>query len=244
MKWTQRTELLLGSDKTARLGRSHVLVVGVGGVGAWAAEMLCRAGIGEMTLVDGDVVSETNINRQLPAAHSTVGRRKTDVMAQRLTDINPDLRLHLVPSFITEEDVEDLLQTPYDFVVDAIDTIAPKCALLAAATRRRLPVVSSMGAGAKTDITKIRFAPLADTFHCGLSKAVRTRLRQVGRDSGDAALTARLMKIPVVFSEEQANRDAVVAVADEKNKKTTTGTVSYMPATFGCYLAEYVLQRL
>ena len=244
MKWTQRTELLLGSDKAERLGRSHVLVVGVGGVGAWAAEMLCRAGVGEMTLVDGDTVSETNINRQLPALHSTLGRPKTAVMAERLADINPQLRLHTVDAFITEDDVETLLQTPYDFIVDASDTIAPKCALLVAATRRRIPVVSSMGAGAKSDITKIRFAPLADTFHCGLSKAVRTRLRQVGRDSGDAALTARLMKIPVVFSEEQADRDAVVTVEGEQNKKTTTGTVSYMPATFGCYLAEHVIQRL
>jgi tRNA A37 threonylcarbamoyladenosine dehydratase len=233
--WQQRTEQLFGAEKTERLRRAHVLVVGVGGVGAYAAEMLCRAGIGEMTIVDADTVQLSNINRQLPATHATIGRLKTDVMRERLLAINPALVLHALPVFLTEADISDLLNTPFTFVVDAIDTIAPKCALIVEAHRRALPIVSSMGAGAKSDITKVQFARLEDTYHCGLSKAVRTRLRAKDKD---------LLKTPVVFSSEQADRAAIVTVEDERNKKSTTGTVSYMPAVFGCFLADYVIRYI
>lgn len=234
--WLQRTRLLYGEERAERIAAAHVLVVGTGGVGAYAAEMLCRAGVGCLTLVDADEVSATNINRQLPALHSTVGRKKVDVLAERFLDINPKVRLHLRPDYITAEDAEALLDADhYDFLVDAIDTIAPKVALLSAALRRRLPVVSSMGAGAKTDITQIRFADVWDTYHCGLSKSVRSGLTRAG-------LKGR--KLPVVFCAQQADRAALLSVADERNKKTTAGTVSYMPATFGCFLAQYVLERL
>ena len=233
--WQQRTEQLFGAEKTERLRRAHVLVVGVGGVGAYAAEMLCRAGIGEMTIVDADTVQPSNINRQLPATHATIGRLKTDVMRERLLTINPSLILHALPLYLTENDIPALLDTPFTFVVDAIDTIAPKCALIVEAHRRGLPIVSSMGAGAKSDITKVHFARLEDTYHCGLSKAVRTKLR---------AKDKNLLKTPVVFSSEQADRAAIVTVEDERNKKSTTGTVSYMPAVFGCYLADYVIRYL
>ena len=234
--WTGRTALLLGGDKMERLRRAHVLVVGLGGVGAYAAEMICRAGVGHMTLVDADTVQPSNINRQLPALHSTVGRLKADVLAERFRDINPDIQLTVMPVFIKDEAVDRLLDAaPYDFVVDAIDSLSPKCHLIAGAWARRLKIVSSMGAGAKTDITQVRFADLWDTYHCGLSKAVRKRLQKMGLRR----------KLPVVFSTEQADPRAV-AMADEGEpcKKSTCGTVSYLPAVFGCYLAEYVIKRL
>ena len=234
--WTGRTALLLGGDKMERLRRAHVLVVGLGGVGAYAAEMICRAGVGRMTLVDADTVQPSNINRQLPALHSTVGRLKADVLAERFRDINPDIQLTVMPVFIKDEAVDRLLDAaPYDFVVDAIDSLSPKCHLIAGAWARRLKIVSSMGAGAKADITQVKFADLWDTYHCGLSKAVRKRLQKMGLRR----------KLPVVFSTEQADPRAV-AMADEGEpcKKSTCGTVSYLPAVFGCYLAEYVIKRL
>ena len=235
IEWQQRTELLLGKDKMQRLRSSHVLVVGLGGVGAYAAEMICRAGVGQMTIVDADTVQPSNINRQLPALHSTQGRLKAEVLAERFKDINPDLQLHVLAEYLKDERIPELLDSAkFDFVVDAIDTVAPKCYLIYNALQRRLPIVSSMGAGAKSDITQVRFADLWETYHCGLSKAVRKRLQKMGMKR----------KLPVVFSTEQANADAVILVDDEKNKKSTAGTGSYMPAVFGCYLAEYVIRKL
>lgn len=233
--WKQRTRLLLGEEKSERLRQAHVLVVGVGGVGAYAAEMLCRAGVGRLTLVDADTVQPTNINRQLPALHSTLGQPKVEVLAARFRDINPEVELTVLPVFLKDENIPQLLNAArYDFVVDAIDTLAPKCHLIAEALRRRIKIVSSMGAGAKSDITQIRFADIWDTYHCGLSKAVRKRLQKMGIRH----------KLPVVFSIEQADPKAVLLTDDERNKKSTCGTVSYMPAVFGCYLAEYVIRRL
>ena len=233
--WKQRTRLLLGEEKSERLHQAHVLVVGVGGVGAYAAEMLCRAGVGRLTLVDADTVQPTNINRQLPALHSTLGQPKVEVLAARFRDINPEVELTVLPVFLKDENIPQLLDADrYDFVVDAIDTLAPKCHLIAEALRRRIKIVSSMGAGAKSDITQIRFADIWDTYHCGLSKAVRKRLQKMGIRH----------KLPVVFSTEQADPKAVLLTDDEQNKKSTCGTVSYMPAVFGCYLAEYVIRRL
>lgn len=233
--WQQRTRLLLGQEKADRLQHAHVLVVGLGGVGAYAAEMICRAGVGRMTIVDADTVQATNLNRQLPALHSTLGQAKADVMAARLRDINPQLELTVVQAFLKDGDIPALLDAaPYDFVVDAIDTLAPKCHLIAETLRRRIKIVSSMGAGAKSDITQVRFADVWDTYHCGLSKAVRKRLQKMGIRH----------KLPVVFSTEQADPKAVLLTDDEMNKKSTCGTVSYLPAVFGCYLAEYVIKRL
>lgn len=233
--WKQRTRLLLGEEKNERLHQAHVLVVGMGGVGAYAAEMLCRAGIGRLTLVDADIVQPTNINRQLPALHSTLGQPKVEVLAARFRDINPDVELTILPVFLKDENIPQLLDaTRYDFVVDAIDTLAPKCHLIVEALRRHIKIISSMGAGAKSDITQIRFADIWDTYHCGLSKAVRKRLQKMGIRH----------KLPVVFSSEQADPKAVLLTDDEQNKKSTCGTVSYMPAVFGCYLAEYVIRRL
>ena len=220
----------------ARIRRAHVLVVGTGGVGAYAAEMLCRAGVGHLTLVDADTVSPSNINRQLPALHSTLGRSKVSVLAERFRDINPEVQLTLREEYLTPESVDGLLDAaPYAYVIDAIDTIQPKVALLAACIRRRQPVIASMGAGANTDITAIQYADLWQTYHCGLSKSVRNGLARAG---------LRGRKLPVVFCTQQADRNALLTVEGERNKKTTAGTVSFMPATFGNYLAAWVLNHL
>lgn len=220
----------------ARIRTAHVLVVGTGGVGAYAAEMLCRAGVGHLTLVDADTVSPSNINRQLPALHSTLGRSKVSVLAERFRDINPEVQLTLREEYLTPESVDALLDAaPYAYVIDAIDTIQPKVALLAACIRRRQLVIASMGAGAKTDITAIQYADLWQTYHCGLSKSVRNGLARAG---------LRGRKLPVVFCTQQADRNALLTVEGERNKKTTAGTVSFMPATFGNYLAAWVLNHL
>lgn len=233
--WKQRTRLLLGEEKIERMAAAHVLVVGLGGVGAYAAEMICRAGVGRMTIVDADTVQPSNINRQLPALHSTIGMSKAEVLAERYKQINPDLELTVLPVFLKDENIPELLDAAkYDFIVDAIDTLSPKCFLIYHAMQRRIKIVSSMGAGAKSDITQVRFADIWDTYHCGLSKAVRKRLQKMGVKR----------KLPVVFSTEQADPKAVLLTEDEMNKKSTCGTVSYMPAVFGCYLAEYVIKRL
>ncbi|MCM1109536.1 MAG: tRNA threonylcarbamoyladenosine dehydratase [Clostridium sp.] len=234
-EWQQRTELLLGGEKTGRLARSRVLVVGVGGVGGYAAEMLVRAGVGRLTLMDADSVQPSNINRQLCALHSTVGRNKVEVLAERFRDINPNVELDVRPVYLEAGAADDLVAEGYDFVVDAIDTIAPKCALIEACLQRRVPVVCSMGAGAKTDASQIRFANLWETYHCGLSKAVRTRLKADGW---------RGARVPVVFCTQQADRNSVVTVEGERNKKSTAGSIGYLTAVFGCYLAQYVLERL
>ena len=234
--WQERTELLYGTDRMERVRHARILIVGTGGVGAYAAEMLVRAGVGQMVLVDADTVQPSNINRQLCALHSTVGQDKVRVLEQRFLDINPELQLEMRAQYLEAEAVGPLLEnSPYDFIIDAIDTIAPKCALIAEAVKRHIPIVSSMGAGAKTDITQIRFASIWDTYHCGLAKAVRNRLTRLGLKG---------CRLPVVFCTQQANRAAVCIVQNERNKKTTTGTVSYMPAAFGCFLAQYVLEHI
>ena len=233
-EWLSRTSLLVGEESLARLQKAHVLVVGVGGVGAYAAEMIVRAGVGEITLLDADTVEESNLNRQLVALHSSLFLAKVDVLGERLLDINPCLKLHTCCRYLEAGDVEALLDTPYDFVVDAIDTLAPKTALLVACVRRKMRVISSMGAGARLDPAAVAYADIADTYHCGLAREVRRRLRAVGIRRG----------VRVVFSTEQPVVSAVHSVEGERNKRSVVGTVSYLPAVFGCYLAAYVVRKL
>lgn len=233
--WKSRTELLLGKERMERLQNSHVLVAGLGGVGAYAAEEICRAGVGEMTIVDADTINESNLNRQLPALHSTLGRMKADVMAERLKDINPDLKLTVIKDFIRDEKTDQLLDsTHFDFVVDAIDTLSPKVFFIRACVLRGLKLVSSMGAGAKLDPEQVKITDISKSFNCHLARMVRKKLHPLGIRSGFA----------VVFSGEPADENAIIETEGEQNKLTTTGTVSYMTALFGCYLASYVIRNI
>ncbi|MBO4648623.1 MAG: ThiF family adenylyltransferase, partial [Lentisphaeria bacterium] len=179
--WQDRTELLLGTEKLARLKNASVLVVGIGGVGAFAAEMLCRAGVGHMTLADGDRIESTNLNRQLPALISTLGKRKTEVVAERLKDIDPELELKLHPVYLQDDAIDALLDSDhFDCVLDAIDTLTPKIRLAKACLERHLPLVASMGAGARLDPEKIICKDISKTFNCTLAKAYRHGLSKLG----------------------------------------------------------------
>ena len=233
--WKQRTELLLGSGGVATLSRSRVLVVGVGGVGAYAVEMLARAGVGKLDIVDGDNVGVTNVNRQLPALHSTVGQPKVEVMCRRIADINPEAEVKAINCFITEDSVRMLLDGGnYDFVVDAIDSVAPKVALIKHCLASGLRIISSMGAGGRIDASKVRYADLWETYNDGLAKVVRTRLKAEGIRR----------KLPVVWSEEMPEKAAVMLTDEIGNKRSSYGTVSYLPAIFGCMLGAYVIRKL
>ena len=232
--WLERTELLLGEEKLARLRSANVLVVGVGGVGAYAAEMIVRAGVGRMTIADADKVSETNINRQLVALHSTVGREKCEVLAERLRDINPDIELKMVNRFIKDSETDALLDSEkFDYVVDAIDTLSPKLALIKGALERGIPLVSSMGAGAKTDPTLMEIKDIAKTHHCPLAHMLRKRLHKIGIKRGFRA----------VFSPEPVREGAMI-LCEEQNKKSNVGTISYIPALFGIGCASVVIRDL
>ncbi len=230
-----RTELLIGQEALARLQATHLLLVGLGGVGGAVAHMLVRAGIGQMTLVDGDIVAPSNLNRQLVAYQDTLGMPKTIALGQELRRINPELQLTLITKFLTPENIAPMLEEiqPH-FVVDAIDTLAPKTELLLEAHNRQLPIVSSMGAGAKLDSSAIRIGDIGTSHTCALAKAVRKALRERGLHKG----------IPVVYSIEKARPEAIQATTAERGKRSTVGTISYMPNMFGCYLASYVLQQL
>lgn len=232
--WLERTELLLGSDAIARLRDRHVLVAGLGGVGAYAAEMICRGGVGRMTIVDGDTVHPSNRNRQLPALCSNEGRRKAEVMADRLLDINPELKLDVLPEYIRDARLEEILSRPYDYVVDAIDTLSPKVFLIASAVRNGWPVVSSLGAGGKVDPMQVSIDDIARSHHCRLGKMLRKRLHRLGIRSG----------VTVVYSPEDVDDSAMLPVEDEENKKTVVGTISYMPPLFGCCCASVALRAL
>ena len=232
--WLERTELLLGEEKLEILRNANVLVVGVGGVGAYAAEMIVRSGVGRMTIADADKVSETNINRQLVALHSTVGREKCDILADRLKDINPELHLTVVNRFIKDDETDALLDSDnFDYVVDAIDTLSPKLALIKGAMDRGIRIVSSMGAGAKTDPTLMEIKDIAKTHHCPLAHMLRKRLHKIGIKRGFWA----------VFSPEPVREGAMI-LCEEQNKKSNVGTISYIPALFGIGCASVVIRDL
>ncbi|MBE6202273.1 MAG: tRNA threonylcarbamoyladenosine dehydratase [Rikenellaceae bacterium] len=233
-EWLERTELLLGTEKLDILNRAHILVVGVGGVGAYAAEMIVRAGVGSITIADADKVSESNINRQLVALHSTIGREKCDILAERLKDINPELNITIVNRFIKDDETDALLDSAkFDYIVDAIDTLSPKLALIKGALDRGIPLVSSMGAGAKTDPTLMEIKDIAKTHHCPLAHMLRKRLHKIGIKRGFWA----------VFSPEPIREGAMI-LCEEQNKKSNVGTISYIPALFGIGCASVVVRDL
>lgn len=235
MSWQSRTELMFGVEPMQQLHQAHVMVVGLGGVGAYAVEMLCRAGVGEFTLVDGDKVNDSNRNRQLVALTSTVGQLKTDVLAARLRDINPDVKLHLYPEFLRDERTVELLKMEhYDYLVDAIDTLSPKVFMLQQAYLLGIPTVSSMGSGGKLDPTQVKICDIAKSDYCKLARMVRKRLHKLGVRKG----------ITVVYSAEVVPAERVMITEGEQNKKSNVGTVSYMPAIFGCCIASHIIRQL
>ena len=234
MDWLERTELLIGREKLEKLNKANVMVAGLGGVGSWCAEMLARAGIGQLTIIDGDTVHPTNRNRQLHALQSTEGMPKSKLMAQRLRDINPEIKLHVFDKYFTGYDFDELLRTRYDYVVDAIDTLSPKVFLIRATLHNNLPLISSMGAGGKLDPDQIRMTDISESYHCTLARMVRKRLTKLGIKEG----------VEVLFSPEPIDPAAIVHTENEQNKKTTVGTISYMPAIFGMMAASRVIRSL
>lgn len=225
----------MGAEGMAQLQQSHVLVVGLGGVGGYTAEMLARSGIGAMTIVDADVVQESNINRQLIALRSTIGQPKAQLWQERLLAINPELKLRVVEEFIKEERIEELLAGgTYHFAIDAIDTLSPKVHLIASLVEKGIPFISVMGTGAKLDPTQIRVSRMDKVHNCPLARALRTRLRKLEVP----------LKFPVVYSEELPQKHAVLLTDSEQNKKSTTGTIAYTPAVAGCYAAYTAINHL
>ncbi|NQU85578.1 MAG: tRNA threonylcarbamoyladenosine dehydratase [Mariniphaga sp.] len=234
MSWLERTELLIGKDKLAKLQTSNVLIVGLGGVGAYAAELLCRAGVGKMTIVDGDVIEATNRNRQLPALKSNEGKPKTEVLAERFMDINPALELTTHFEFLNDERINEVLDSQsFDYVVDAIDTLSPKVFLVYSSIQKGYKVVSSMGAGGKTDPLQVQIADISKSYNCRLARMLRKRLYKLGVKKG----------IKVIFSPEDIPKEAIRA-EEGRNKKSVVGTISYMPPIFGCYIASVVIRDL
>ncbi len=233
MSWQERTKLLFGEEKVAKLNNSHVLIVGVGGVGGYACEQLCRAGLGELTIVDADVVDATNINRQLLALSTNVGNSKVNELEKRLLNINPNLKINKIEEYIHEQEIDEILKNSYDFVIDAIDTLAPKVHLVATCYKNNIPIISSMGAGGKSDPSMIAISDISKSYNCGLARMLRKRLHKRGIRKG----------LKVVFSPEEIDKNAMVLV-ESQNKKSNMGTVSYMPAIFGCMCASHVIREL
>lgn len=232
--WLERTKLLIGEGNLEKLKKASVLIVGLGGVGSMAAEILCRTGIGKLTIIDGDTIHSTNINRQIFTKHSNIGEKKADVLAKKFLDINPELNLKAISNFVAEEEMVNVLKSDkFDYIVDAIDTIAPKVSLIANSYKMRIPIVSSMGAGGRTDISKVKISDISKSFNCPLARSIRKRLHKLGIYKG----------IKVVFSSEFVNRDSLIFV-DETNKKTSLGTISYLPAIFGLYAAAEVIKDI
>jgi tRNA A37 threonylcarbamoyladenosine dehydratase len=232
--WQGRTKLILGDEGLNRLKSSNVLVVGLGGVGAYAAEMICRAGVGTMTIVDGDTVHETNRNRQLPALKSTIGLAKTEIMSLRLKDINPEIKLTAVHEYLKDDRMTEVLDQGFDYVVDAIDTLSPKIFLIYHSVQKKLPLVSSMGAGGKFDPTRIVVSDISETTDCTLARILRKRLHRLGIREGFTA----------VFSSEVIDKRKIIPVEGEQNKASIVGTISYMPAAFGIACASVVIRDL
>lgn len=226
--------MAIGEEAAEKLKRSSVLVVGLGGVGGYAAEMICRAGVGNMTIVDGDVVQPSNRNRQLLALRSTEGRSKAEVMGERLLDINPALNLTVINEFLRDERMIEVLATGYDYVVDAIDTLSPKVFLIYHTVSKGMKLVSSMGAGGRFDPTRIAVSDISESYNCTLARIVRKYLHRLGVHEGFMA----------VYSPEDIDKKRVAKVTGEQNKASAVGTISYMPAAFGIACASVVIRDL
>ena len=232
--WLSRSELLVGKEGIDQLQNAHVLVVGLGGVGSFAAEYICRSGVGEMTIVDGDVVDPTNRNRQLPALATNHGVLKADIMAERLMAINPELKLHVLKEFLTPTKCREILETKYDYIMDCIDSVTPKLTLLSTAYAKGQRIISSMGAGGKIDPTKLRVSDLFDTYECLFAQYIRKRIKKLGVNSG----------IKAVFSIEPVMKESLILTDGSNFKRSAYGTISYLPAAFGGVCASVVIRDL
>lgn len=232
-QWQERTALLFKTEGLTNLKNANVLIVGVGGVGSFAAEFLARAGVGSLTIVDGDVVDITNINRQLPALHSTIGMAKIDVVGDRLLDINPELNLTKVKEFLSPERAFEIVDQKYDYVIDCIDSVTPKLNLIIGAKRNRVKIISSMGAGGKMEAAKVKVADITNTVNCVFAKTIRKRLKE-----------HKIDKLKVVFSSEIQDETSLKMTDGSNYKRSFYGTNSYMPGLFGLYASETVIRYL
>jgi tRNA A37 threonylcarbamoyladenosine dehydratase len=230
----ERSSLVFGEQGIERLSNSHVLVVGVGGVGGFVIEALARAGVGKITIVDHDIVSATNLNRQIIALHSTINLSKVTVMKERVGQINPECKINLLNKFLKAEDMEDLLAFDFDYVIDAIDSLNSKVKLVETAYKRNLKVISSMGAGRRVDPTKVSVTDFSKTHSCGLARQFRQRLIKRGIKKG----------IKAVFSTELPMPAGPMEKIDGARDRVINGTASYMPGIFGLILAGIVIKEL
>jgi tRNA A37 threonylcarbamoyladenosine dehydratase len=234
MSFLERSLLLIKEEGIQKLANSHVLIVGVGGVGSYAAEAICRAGIGKITLIDGDVVQKSNINRQLPALHSTIDEAKVEIMRKRLLDINPNADIQVLQQFIMPEEVEKVIPQNVDFLMDCIDSVTPKITTIIHCKKNKIPFISSMGAGGKMDPSRIKIAEINDTRDCYFSRDIRKRLRKEKFSYG----------VKVVYSDEPVSKTTMALSPDTMFKKSFYGTISYMPAMFGMTMASYVIRKI
>jgi tRNA A37 threonylcarbamoyladenosine dehydratase len=233
--WMSRTQLLLGDEPIQALTKKHVLVVGLGGVGGICAEMIVRSGVGKITIVDADTVDLSNANRQIPALHSTAGKLKSEVMAERLKDINPQLEIIVKSIYIKEELTQALLdEAHYDYAVDCIDTLSPKVFFIKGCLDRNIPIVSSLGAGGKLDPSQVVITDISKTYQCNLASYVRKKLHGLGIYKG----------LTVVFSAEKVDQSKIIETEKAYPKKSIIGTMSYMPTIFGCMAASVVIRGL
>ncbi|WP_028297887.1 tRNA threonylcarbamoyladenosine dehydratase [Olivibacter sitiensis] len=234
LSWLSRTEAIIGREKLEKLAKCHVMVLGLGGVGSFAAEFLCRNGVGEMTIVDGDMVDPSNRNRQLPALATTHGQSKVLWMAERLKAINPEIKLTVVQEFITPDKIGQLLDYGPHYAIDAIDSVTPKLFFMRQAFERKIPFVSSMGAGGKMDPTKLQVADISNTYNCKLARHIRKKLKKNKIYTG----------IKTVFSTELPDKNSLIYTDGSNFKKSAYGTMSYMPATFGATVASVAIRDL
>lgn len=234
LNWLSRSAMLVGEEGINKLQHAHILVVGLGGVGSFAAEFICRSGIGEMTIVDGDIVDPTNRNRQLPALSTNHGEQKAGIMARRLLEINPELKLHVIADFLTPKKCREILEQRFDYVMDCIDSVTPKLYLLATAYQSGQRIVSSMGAGGKLDATRIRVGDLLETYECQFAHYIRKRIKRLGVGAG----------IKAVFSTEMVMKESLIMTDGSNFKRSAYGTISYLPAAFGGVVASVVIRDL
>jgi tRNA A37 threonylcarbamoyladenosine dehydratase len=234
ISWLSRTQLLIGEPALRQLTNKHVMVVGMGGVGSFAAEFIARSGIGKMTIIDGDVVDPTNRNRQLPALATNHGEPKVQIMARRIKEINPEIELNVIQEFVNPDIVAEQLNFKPDYIIDAIDSITPKLTFMKLAYESRIPMVSSMGAGGKVDPTRLYVVDISKTYNCPFAHQIRKRLRKMGIRKG----------IKAVFSDELPDPNSIMLTDGSNFKKSAYGTISYIPATFGAVVASVAIRDL